>query len=683
MTSVYAAEPDELLSTPVAAAFGSQPTVWNLRLNPDGGKLSFLQAGADDRTVLIVADLENGGGNPVMASDPQSFDIDWCDWANEERILCGVRFRAPINGIIYSATRLLGVNADGSDLTELVQQDRRNSWGQIRGENVVSLNQDRVVDWLPEDPDHVLIQVPTPSGNAVGRIDIYSGRVTPEERMSEGIVEWLSDGHGAVRLYWEVADGIQRWYVRDTADSPWSLLHEAGLNESGDQFSPVGFGQDRGELLFFDELDGRTALYRLNLNDKARSVVFAHPSSDVSGIYQYGKYKRPGATEYMEDQAWRHVFDDALRQVQTRLAGQFPDQVVTVTGEDWEGRYYLVFVRGPESGGNYYRFDTRERSLLRLFPAYGSLDQRKLAPRELVTYESRDGAAISAYLTRPEQTRGGPAPAVVLLRGSSPSADEWAYDFLTQFLAAEGYAVLRSDYRGALGYGRDWLDRRALQLGRADTEDLLDGAQFFVDAGLASGSAESRNRSGGAARIMMRWLGRPAFQRWDGTIGDILDGAGYLVEAGIADPENLCVIGWGHGGYAALLSAVEERGRFKCAISIAGVTDPEAVRATMRRTFAGNADSQTTDGADEDTAVRLSPVARADEFDVPVLLFHPVNDMDVPFSQGQSLLRALDRAGKDVELIEYENAEHSIRPQRYRIDMLTRVGLFLDRHIGG
>jgi dipeptidyl aminopeptidase/acylaminoacyl peptidase len=44
------------------------------------------------------------------------------------------------------------------------------------------------------------------------------------------------------------------------------------------------------------------------------------------------------------------------------------------------------------------------------------------------------------------------------------------------------------------------------------------------------------------------------------------------------------------------------------------------------------------------------------------------------------MLEALNNGGKTVEFITYENAEHSIIPERYRTDLLTRLGEFLDQN---
>ena len=48
----------------------------------------------------------------------------------------------------------------------------------------------------------------------------------------------------------------------------------------------------------------------------------------------------------------------------------------------------------------------------------------------------------------------------------------------------------------------------------------------------------------------------------------------------------------------------------------------------------------------------------------------------------QKMAKALERAKKSVEYIEYEDVEHSILRNGYRVDMLDRIGSFLDAHIG-
>ena len=43
--------------------------------------------------------------------------------------------------------------------------------------------------------------------------------------------------------------------------------------------------------------------------------------------------------------------------------------------------------------------------------------------------------------------------------------------------------------------------------------------------------------------------------------------------------------------------------------------------------------------------------------------------------------KALRRAKKEVEFVEYEDADHYIEFERHRIDMLQRIGDFLHQHL--
>jgi len=79
---------------------------------------------------------------------------------------------------------------------------------------------------------------------------------------------------------------------------------------------------------------------------------------------------------------------------------------------------------------------------------------------------------------------------------------------------------------------------------------------------------------------------------------------------------------------------------------------------------------------------RGSPTNRASEIRVPVLLFHGDEDVNVNVYHSKKMAKALERAKKSVEYIEYEDVEHSILRNGYRVDMLDRIGSFLDTHIG-
>ncbi len=241
-----AADESALKTSPLARAFGSQPLMWGLKLSPDGNKLVFLQVLPAGVNIARMVDFTKPHAPTVVLSGrPNEFDVTWCDWANDTRLLCGIggTGKGQNVGVPVQFTRLVGVNADGSDMKVLLE----------RSPEGFTQFQDRVVDWLPDDADHVLVQMPSQGGSGVGILDIKTGQMRVRTPVLDRVFTWASDGHGAARLYQQISQDARTWYVRDTPDAQvWKPLHETKLTDLEDGFSPLGFADNRNELLYFD-----------------------------------------------------------------------------------------------------------------------------------------------------------------------------------------------------------------------------------------------------------------------------------------------------------------------------------------------------------------------------------------------------------------------------------------------
>lgn len=73
-----------------------------------------------------------------------------------------------------------------------------------------------------------------------------------------------------------------------------------------------------------------------------------------------------------------------------------------------------------------------------------------------VTYQARDGADIPGYLTLPV-TGTKSLPTIVLPHGGPSARDDWGFDWMAQYFAARGYAVLQPNFRGSAGYGDSFM----------------------------------------------------------------------------------------------------------------------------------------------------------------------------------------------------------------------------------
>ena len=149
---LFAATPRAESTSSLAAAFGSSPGMWNVRLSPDGSKILYLTTHSSGVPVAVVWKLEGGEPKVVLASQDEGARLNWCGWANNERLLCGYLDVKRVYEYRASRTALFAVNADGSHVQVVMPRLRQ---GQAR-----SRFQDQIVDWLPDDPEHVLVEVP-------------------------------------------------------------------------------------------------------------------------------------------------------------------------------------------------------------------------------------------------------------------------------------------------------------------------------------------------------------------------------------------------------------------------------------------------------------------------------------------------------------------------------------------
>ncbi len=607
-----------------ASHFGQLPAVWGMRLSPDGQKVSLLRLHPEGFPIAMVIDLRTGKGGLILASDiDKSMDLEWCDWATNERLLCSYYGIQPYLGDYYTATRLVAVNADGSNQQVLAQR-------QQRGEQVS--NQAAVTDWLPDDPKYILMPIAKDFGQGVSRVDIEKNKTKTLVKPKRSVWGFLSDGRGNPRVRIDYDRTHRDLQYRLAGESKWRPLHRSEPDDLEDGYWPIGFGDEPNGLFVLDLHEGRRSVFleKLGAEKTERELVYAHPQVDVGDLLHLGKYHRPIGVTYSTERPQVHYFDETVRKVDERVREALPSQILTFFSESWDRRFYLLHTASDVDGGRFYRFDAETDELSLITTQHPWLEGEPLAPMKPVAYPSDDGREIPGYLTMASGGPEGPRPGIILPHGGPFARDDWGYDFLAQFLAARGYAVLQANYRGSDGYG-------------------------------------------------VEWTGQGAFRDWKQVVTDIEYGARYLVEQGIVDPERICAVGGSYGGYAALISTAEHPERYRCVVSIAGVTDPvsmvDEARGLSRRYL------KAVIGRDPEVVRLGSPEKRAEDIQAPVLLVHAEKDVNVPFDHSKDMKKALEKHDKSVIFVEYEDDDHHFRKQKNRIDMLQKIGDFLDDHL--
>jgi dipeptidyl aminopeptidase/acylaminoacyl peptidase len=170
-------------------------------------------------------------------------------------------------------------------------------------------------------------------------------------------------------------------------------------------------------------------------------------------------------------------------------------------------------------------------------------------------------------------------------------------------------------------------------------------------------------------------------------LSDIADGFAALAKDGVIDPKRACIVGASYGGYAALASVTLQQGLYRCAVSVAGVSDLTQMLARDSDRMGGRsagmrfmrlAVGQGLPAAP--TLAEISPVRLAARADAPVLLVHGRDDTVVEIEQSRSMERALKAANRPVELIELPGEDHWLSKGATRTSMLKAAVAFVQKY---
>lgn len=633
-----------------AHAFGARPSVFGLSLSPDGTSVAYVTPIKGQGGALVVGHFDKEfKEKPIMAADGKPFRLEGCHWVSNQRLVCLMYGIIPdpvgVGGLL-PVSRWMAVNADGSNMQTLAA--RRNEFS--RG---YFLHDGDIIDYLPDEEGAVLMSRRyTPDAHAgshigsekeglgVDWLDTRNLAVRNIIAPHPDAFEYLSDGRGTVRVMGMVEraagydSGKLNYFYRPVDSTAWRKLSQYNEHDRSG-FEPVAVDHDLNVAYGFRRTDGRLSVYTIKLDDSLEEhLVYSRPDVDVSGLLQIGRRQRVVGASYVTDRRQLEVFEPEIKQLLTSLSRALPKQpLLRVSDSNLDESKLLIVAGSDNDPGVYYLFDRKSRHLDTFLVLRDELEGIKLANVRAVTYPADDGVMVPGYLTLPpgrEDAHG--LPAIVLPHGGPSARDQWGFDWLSQYFAYRGYAVLQPEFRGSAGYGDAWFQQNG-------------------------------------------------FRSWRIAIGDVLSAGRWLVKEGIADPARLGIVGWSYGGYAALQSNVVDPTLFKAAVAIAPVTDLSAL-VEERRHWSDFELVKQFVGEGPHTR-EASPIENVSSFKIPILLFHGTLDRNVGYRQSERLAEKLKSAGVHVELVTFKDLDHQLEDSAARTEMLRRSDEFLQAAFKG
>jgi dipeptidyl aminopeptidase/acylaminoacyl peptidase len=308
-----------------------------------------------------------------------------------------------------------------------------------------------------------------------------------------------------------------------------------------------------------------------------------------------------------------------------------PGLVATTPVLSRNGHTVVLGVEGPARSRELWQLDTRDHRWRRVTAA--SHEPSGLLTPTLERFPGEDGLPLTGWLYRAADA-GPDAPAFIALHGGPEAQERPTFNPQHQALALAGISVLAPNIRGSSGFGREFVHA-----------DDLEG-------------------------------------RWD-AFADVRAAADHLVRAGIASPSRIAVGGRSYGGYLTLASLVFSPGRFAAGVDVCGMSDLTTFyRDTEPWIGAAAVTKYGHPVRDRALLEAISPLPRAAEIGVPVLVVHGEHDTNVPIGEARQVVAALEAAGREVTYVELAGEGHEYRRAESRKRLLAATVRFLTTHLG-
>lgn len=554
------------------------------------------------------------------------FNVEQVEWANDHRLLIWIRMTRDAEGNRY------GMTFDGEFYPMPVR--RVLSVGSAGGDPVVLFgNQDKsikrvfdlgnVVDRLGDDDDHILMQRFDYVTNrfALYKVNVLTGEATLFELGERATDFWhIQNGVPILRYDSNYRQTVFSVYGRAPGERDWKLINKFRRDtlKKLPDFDVVGSAPEPGVVLVSHRGPGEEfrTLKTFDVRTMKMGGVFkAQAGADLTGV-SVDEADRLVATVWHGDRI-AYTFEDPKLGGHHRGINRFYDNACNVVLYDisLDHTHALFQVSGPRQPGQFVYYNLQTKHLDVLGDQYEHLTADRLARMETLAVTCRDGTKITAYLSHPPG-EAGPRPMVVMPHGGPEVRDYVEYDLWVQALCAQGWLVLQPNFRGSGGYGKS-----------------------FADAGR---------------------------RRWgDRMQEDVEDAVDHVVKAGLADPKRLAIMGASYGGYAATMGVVRKPDLYRCAVGIAGVYDLlQSIDETKdddgsnSEAYAYWVESMGDPRTQKDKLIADSPRRRAAEIQVPVLLLHGTDDEICRPAQAREMAKALKKAGKTCQLIEFKGEGH-------------------------
>jgi len=274
-----------------------------------------------------------------------------------------------------------------------------------------------------------------------------------------------------------------------------------------------------------------------------------------------------------------------------------------------------------------------------------SIDKSQFVEPQFVHFPGPDGKPVPGWLFVPRNLdRSKKHPAIIWVHGDgvNQNYDGWhvqrnyaVYYSFHQYLLQQGYIVFAPDYRGSIGYGRDWRNGVFMDVGGKDAKDA--------------------------------WMS-----------------ANFLKTLPYVDTDRIGIWGLSYGGFFTLIAMTDQPTLFKAGVDVAGVVDYVMYYSDP---YHGDWTESRIGRPEQNPQVyaQASPISHIDRLARPLLVLHGTADVNVPYLESVWLIDEALKKGKGplLSFMMYPGEFHYFTRAHVLDDAWHRVDDFFGYHLQG
>ncbi len=619
---------------PPIEAYGSLPSTEDVALSPNGNIVALIKRQGEQAAVIKV-DLRTKEVTPVGSiGEMKVFNLFFLDNNTLIIRLSKTRRTFGYRGK-FEASGSVAVNMTTGKIIGLLSKTKNLHPAQSGLGRIVGHNPETDTIYMPGYSDKGTL-----SQYDLWGVSAKTGRGKRAVRGTTNTIDWLVAPDGTVLAREDLDDNKNVYSIQTKITGKWTKVLELE-DQALVPFSIMGVMPNQSGLVVVAEGDKGDNFLKLDWDGNFSPLNIGLPNKNIDHIFR-DKNRTIQGVRYSGIRPSYHFMDEQLNEYVQSFVEQFPYASAEIVSHDkaWNRIIYHVF--DGHSSGVYLIHDRTKDSLERIGYAYSDIPPEAIAAVDIVEYQNRDNTTIEALLTWPvdstAETRNN-LPMIMMPHGGPAAYDALRFDWMAQYFANRGYAVLQPNFRGSDGYGAEFREAGYGQWGTGMQDDLTDG----LDA---------------------------------------------MVAAGFADPSRICIVGASYGGYAALAGGAFTPEKYACVAAIAPVADLRKFITWVGKRHGKNdssvdywKDSIGNPKSERGKLENASPTESAETFTAPVLLIHGDDDTVVPITQTYQMNTALKAADKSVKMVKLKGGDHWLAERETRIQTLKELDEFISEHL--